>query len=361
MSASVFLTGFPGFIAKRLITRLMDKDPELRFTFLIQEHMRGLAQASLQELRLQFPALAEPERAVLVAGDITLPLLGLDHDTYWREARRSTHVWHLAAVYDLGVKLDLAYRVNVIGTATVLDFCEACTELVRLDYVSTCYVSGLRKGRVLESELEEGQAFKNHYESTKCWAELEVRRRMYRMPVAITRPSVVVGDSRTGETDKYDGPYFYVGSVLSLPAWLPVPNVGDGDVPFNLVPVDFVVDAMAHLAFKPEAIGSTVQLADPSPHSVRSFVSATLDCLGRKEAPVDISSTLMQASLGLGKVRDMVKVPPETLAYFRHPVQYDTSNQQRLLEGSGVSCPDLLQILPTLINVMQQDQRSRRP
>ncbi len=359
MSASVFLTGFPGFIAKRLIARLLSKNPELRFTFLIQEQMRLLAQSSLQELSEQFPALAEPERAVLVAGDITAPLLGLDHETYWREARRSTHIWHLAAVYDLGVKLDLAYRVNVIGTANVLDFCEACSDLARLDYVSTCYVSGLRNGRALETELEEGQGFKNHYESTKCWAELEVRRRMYRMPVAITRPSVVVGDSRTGETDKFDGPYFYVQSVMDLPAWLPVPNVGDGDVPFNLVPVDFVVDAMAELAFKPEAIGNTIQLADPSPHTVRNFVSATLECLGRKTAPLDIPTSLMQGALGLGKVKEKFKVPTETITYFRHQVEYDTSNQQRLLAGSGVSCPDLLEILPTLITYMQNSQRKR--
>ena len=82
-----------------------------------------------------------------MAGDIAQPLLGIPRDVYDGLVMEITHVWHLAAIYDLAVPLQAAYRVNVLGTASVLDFCEDCELLERLDYISTCYVSGDRTGR----------------------------------------------------------------------------------------------------------------------------------------------------------------------------------------------------------------------
>ena len=174
-------------------------------------------------------------RCELLTGDISRTLLGLEPERYAELARTLAQVWHLAAIYDLAVPPDLAHRVNVVGTTNVLDLCEQCTGLQFMGYVSTCYVSGRRRGVILESELDCGQTFKNHYESTKFWAELEVQRRT-KVPSIIFRPGIVVGDSRTGITDKYDGPYFVLRLLQHLPAFLPVPNVGRGDAVVNIIP-----------------------------------------------------------------------------------------------------------------------------
>src|SRR5262245_46733484 len=155
MARHVFMTGFPGFIGSQLIDRLARRDPEMRFSLLIQAHMRAPAEAALAKLAEVHPGLAG--RTTLVPGDITAVRLGLPAADYRRLAAEITHVWHLAAVYDLAVPEAVAYRVNVIGTGNVLDLCQAAGKLERLDYVSTCYVAGRRHGQVLESELDEGQ------------------------------------------------------------------------------------------------------------------------------------------------------------------------------------------------------------
>jgi thioester reductase-like protein len=353
MSGHIFLTGFPGFIASQLIDRIVEHDDEATFTFVVQEHMLGAAETSLARHDAEHTGLAD--RTTLVAGDITKPYLGMGEAAYDRECDRVTQVWHLAAIYDLSVPESVAYRVNVLGTGNVLDLCEDSENLERLDYISTCYVSGARTGRVLESELDEGQRFKNHYESTKAWAEMEVRRRMHRIPTCIHRPAIVVGDSRTGHTDKYDGPYYVINLFMRLPAWLPMVNIGDGDVRVNIVPVDFLVDAMAEIGRNPDAIGKTVQLADPNPHTAREIIGKVLESLGMRRPLADVPSDLVERALSMKRLRQLVQVPKEAVIYFSHEVEYDTRNQQALLEGTGIACPDLLETLPTLIEYVRRN------
>ena len=351
MQRHVLFTGFPGFIGKQLIERLLRAHPETSFTFLIQEKMRPLAEKSVAAIDANHSGFGE--RASLVAGDITQPWLGMGEDAYRQETGRTTHVWHLAAVYDLSVPESIAYRVNVIGTANILDFCEDCTSFVRLDYVSTCYVSGERTGLVRESELDEGQAFKNHYESTKAWAEMEVRRRMHRLPACIHRPAMVVGDSRTGETDKYDGPYFVVKLLMRLPKWVPMVHIGEGTARPNMVPVDFLCDGMAAVWDNPDALGHTIQWADPNPYPTKDVVERLLKILGRARAIGTVPPEPVELALSAEKVREVVHVPKETIIYFNHDVIYDTENQVRLLEGTGVRCPDFLSYWPTLVEYVR--------
>ena len=351
MQRNVFLTGFPGFIAKQLLRRLARRDPGAHFTFLIQESLRGTAEAALAELERDHPGFRA--RSELCAGDITLARLGLDDLTYDRLVEKITHVWHLAAIYDLSVPEVAAYNVNVVGTGNMLDFAASCSQLRRLDYVSTCYVSGTRKGTVLEDELDEGQSFKNHYESTKCWAEVEVRRRMDQLPIAIHRPSIVVGDSQSGYTDKYDGPYFIVRLLMRLPAWMPMPNIGDGLAHPNIAPVDFVVDAMAEIWSQENTTGKTFALADPNPHTSQHIIETTLATLGKKPPRGSVPSSWLEGALRLPPLRKLVKIPREAVIYFNHEVFYDTTNTRAALEGSGIRCPDFLAILPTLIDYVR--------
>jgi nucleoside-diphosphate-sugar epimerase len=365
MASKVFMTGFPGFIAKRLVDRLLRKDPEASITLLIEERLRGVAENALAELEAKHPGFSA--RARLQPGDITRPLLGMPRDAYDQLVMDVTHVYHLAAIYDLSVPLATAYRVNVMGTANVLDFCEDCEHLVRLDYVSTCYVSGDRTGLILERELDEGQGFKNHYESTKCWAEMEVRRRMDHIPTCTIRPAIVIGDSKTGETDKYDGPYFIISKLLYLPTWVPLINIGEGKATQNLVPVDFVVDAMAELWGNPEALGQTVHLADPYPHTTREVMTAILDVMGFRKPVLDVPPKILETALGIKPLQRIIRIPKEMVAYTNHEAYYDTTNQRRLLERTGVRCPDLLTLLPTIADYVRAhpkkqflDQREAR-
>jgi thioester reductase-like protein len=352
MSRHVFFTGFPGFIGRQLIGRLSRAEPEASFTFLIQDQVRPVAERSIAAIEAESEGFAE--RAKLVSGDITLPWLGMGEDVYRQEADRTTDVWHLAAVYDLSVPEPTAYRVNVVGTANILDLCEEAPNLSRLDYVSTCYVSGARTGLVRESELDEGQTFKNHYESTKAWAEMEVQRRMHRLPVCVHRPGIVVGDSHSGERDKNDCPYFIINLLLRLPKWLPMINIGEGGSRVNLVPVDFLCDGMASVWNNSDSLGHTIQWADPNPYAAKEIVDKLLQILGRRRAIGMVPSDAVERALGAERVREIAHVPKESVIYFNHDVIYDTENQHRFLEGTGLRCPDFLSYLPTLVEYVKE-------
>ncbi len=352
MAPQVFITGFPGFIARRLVDRILDSNPDVTFTVLIEERMRGVADATIKGMERPHPGFIEATE--VVTGDICRPRLGMNRGVYEDVAARTTHVWHLAAVYDLAVSSAVAYKVNVLGTANVLDFCERCRDLERLDHVSTCLVSGRRRGLVLERELDQGQAFHNHYESTKCWSELEVRRRMDRLPVTIHRPAIVSGDSRTGETDKYDGLYYVAALLSRLPRWAPLVHLGPGTARVNIVPVDFVVDAMAELWTTDDALGETFHLADPYPHTMREVMEAMMTALGHRRPLLSLPPGLAGHALALDPVRSVVRIPEETVTYLNHDVSFDTANQRRLLEGAGVKCPDALEIVPAMVEYVRQ-------
>jgi thioester reductase-like protein len=195
--SSIFFTGFPGFLGSELLPRVVLRTDHDALC-LVQPKFRALAEERAAQLVKTHPALAN--RIHLVEGDLTQ----LDHVA----ADDVREIYHLAAVYDLNVPRETGMRVNVTGTRRVLDLAERAPSLDRLHYVSTCYVSGRYAGVFTEDDLDAGQSFNNHYEETKQLAEVDVRQRMGRIPITVYRPSVVVGDSATGATQKFDGPYF---------------------------------------------------------------------------------------------------------------------------------------------------------
>jgi len=337
------MTGFPGFIGRRLVAQLLEGDPELKIVALVEARMLAPAEAAAREL--------DESRIELITGDIAAPRLGLGNETYERLASEVTVVEHLAAIYDLAVPLEIAQRVNVDGTGNVLDFCEACTSLERLNYVSTAYVAGDRTGVVYEHELALGQSFKNHYESTKFQAEVWVRERFDRVPTTIYRPAIVVGDSKTGETQKFDGPYYVLRFIdASTRRHLPVPNIGRGVVPFNVVPVDFIVDSMVALAKEPKAVGETVHLCDPSPLSAHDMFGLLCRQLAGKEPAYTVPAAPVAASLRSKSLRTFFGgVPRETIRYMNHPVRYDTRKATELLAAAGLSCPGFASYAPAMV------------
>lgn len=342
------ITGFPGFIGRRLVAALLVRDAEARIIALVEPRLLGPAQAATDEL--------DGERIELVAGDIAVRRLGLDDAAYERLAAAADVVHHLAAIYDLAVPEAIAQRVNVEGTGNVLELCRDAERLRRLNYVSTAYVAGTRTGVVYEHELNLGQGFKNHYESTKFQAEVWVRELIDRIPTTIIRPGIVVGDSTSGETQKFDGPYYLLRFIAaSLERRLPIVNIGRGATPFNVVPVDFIVDAMVALGELDEAVGETVHLCDPAPLTSHELVELLAELYADREPAFRVPPRPVAAALRLRAVREFYGgVPAESVRYLNHPVHYDTRRATELLTAAGLRCPRFVEYAPTIVEFFRR-------
>lgn len=348
---TLLLTGFPGFLASALLPRLLDRSGGEAIC-VVQPHFAELARRRVDELSAAEPSLHR--RIRLVQGDITRPGLGLDGEaTPLAEVRE---VWHLAAVYDLAVTRALGMRVNVDGTRHVLDLAMRCDGLQRVQYVSTCYVSGRYVGPFAEEDLEVGATFNNFYEETKHLAEVDVRERMAAgMPATIYRPSIVVGDSTTGETQKFDGPYYIAQLLLRQARVAVMPVVGDPRLTrFNVVPRDFVVSAIAHLAGQAQSLGVTYQLADPHPPTVAELIAALGLAAHRRVVPLRVSRAVARRSLGYvpGAGR-LLRIPVETIDYLSHPTHYLTTNARRDLAGTGIEVPRFASYADRLVDFMR--------
>ncbi|RBY87955.1 acyl-CoA reductase [Blastococcus sp. TF02A-30] len=346
------MTGFPGFLGSTLLPRLLARRPEDRAVCLVQPRHLATARRRAGSLADAHPALRG--RIELLPGDLTAPGPGLGGDSGVPDD--VTEVWHLAAVYDLAVDRDTARRVNVDGTARVIDLCRSLPGLERLHHVSTCYVSGRYAGTFGEADLAEGQSFRNHYEATKHEAELLVRKAMADgLPATIYRPGIVVGDSRTGETQKYDGPYFFASYLRRFPFVAPVPRLADPDrVRFSLVPRDFVVAAMDALAAQDRSLGQTYALTDPRPPTVRQLVDTFAGHLGKRVlwVPLPLAPTRYLVGTVPGAER-LMGLPAEALEYATSPTTYSTTSTDRDLAGTGVVCPAFESYAGTLLDFMR--------
>jgi thioester reductase-like protein len=347
------MTGFPGFLGSALLPRLLARRPDTEAVCLVQHQHAVLARSRVKELEITDPHTMG--RIRLVEGDITSAGLGLS--PVERERLDGVQeVWHLAAVYDLAVAPHIARRVNVGGTTNVLGLCRELGHLRRLQYVSTCYVSGRYEGEFAEDTLEEGQEFRNHYEETKYEAELLVRKAMADgIPATIYRPGIVVGDSQTGETQKYDGPYFLATFLARQASLAVVPAVGDADaVRVCLVPRDFVVGAMDELSVLEESEGRTYALVDPDPPTVREVVSTFAQHRGARVVwvplPLGPVHALVEHVPGMERV---LGLPAEALDYFASPTTYATQNTTRDLAASGLTCPPFAGYAGRLLDFMQ--------
>ncbi|MEO7970037.1 MAG: SDR family oxidoreductase [bacterium] len=343
---TLFITGFPGFIASRLLRRLAEGGD--RFLLLVQP---ALAEQAGRELS----AIAEQTGTQLanfeiLPGDITESELGLTQNDLERARSESTILFHLAAIYDLAVAKDLAMSVNVEGTRNVNSFAQTLTALRHYHYVSTCYVAGKRTGRIFENELRHDAGFRNYYEETKYLAETEVEDLKSELPITIHRPAVVCGDSHTGETAKYDGVYYLINYLLKWPSLLSNFNIGNDDVSLNLVPVNFVVEAMAALATDLSAAGKTLQLADPDPLTTRELFNLIARRLVGKEARITVPARLVESSLMLPPSPALSGLPHRGVPYFFLKQSYDTTQASQLLAPHGVTCPPFSSYVTTIVD-----------
>jgi thioester reductase-like protein len=333
-----------------LAVRLLDEDPDLRVAALVEPRMGEAARAAAAEIGA--------ERVEVIEGDIAERRLGLaDHD-WERLTAEVTTAFHLAAIYNLAVPFEIAQRVNVDGTGNVLELCAACERLERLNYVSTAYVAGVRRGVVYEHELALGQAFKNHYESTKFQAEVWVREAMDAVPTTIYRPAIVVGDSRTGETQKFDGPYYLLRVVSFCEArGTPIPQFGRSAAPFNVVPVDFVVDALIAGSRAPDAVGETLHLVDPEPVTASQLLTTLAREYAGREPAYRLPPVLVETSLRFELVRNLFAgAPRESIKYLNHPVRFDTRRAGDLLAGQGLRCPRFDEYVGAMVRFFREHE-----
>jgi thioester reductase-like protein len=328
----IFFTGFPGFIGTRLVRAILEADSDARVGALVEASMADRARKAAADL-------PGGDRVEVLVGDISVRRLGLSDDDWERLRAETTVAYHLAAIYNLAVPLEVAQRVNVDGTGNVLELCAGCEKLERLNYVSTAYVAGMRTGVVYEHELSLGQGFKNHYESTKFQAELWVRKELDRIPTTIYRPAIVVGDSRTGETQKFDGPYYMLRTIARA-AGGPIPQFGRSDAPFNVVPVDFIVDALQAGAHEPEAVGQTLHLVDPEPITAAELSRTLAREYAGREPSLKLPPRLIEGALRSKAVRTLFSgAPSEGIRYLNHPVRFDTRRAADILARNDLRVP----------------------
>lgn len=345
-SDTFFITGFPGFIAGRLLQRLAIKDA--KFLLLVQPAMTDRARQELQELANQ-TGRSSKDFAIL-PGDISSPDLALSNEHLAMARSDTTRIFHLAAIYDLAVARELAQRVNVAGARNMNQFARSMRQLRHYHHVSTCYVAGKREGAILETELQHDAGFRNFYEESKYLSELEVESLKGELPITIHRPAVVCGDSKTGETAKYDGIYYLINYLLRWPGGLSLLNIGNHVVSLNLVPVDFVVDAMSALAMDDAAIGKTLQLADPNPLTTHQLFNAIAKSINGGRSRITVPPSWVQFLLMLPPSPRITGLPHHAVPYFFVKQTYDSTQAQQLLAPGGIRCPPFTSYVDTIVN-----------
>lgn len=348
---TLFVTGFPGFIANRLLERLARTD--CRFMLLVQPVL--VARAKDEIARIAQLTGKNVDDFQLVEGDITHAELGLTPLDAGEVREETTRVFHLAAIYDLAVARQLALHVNVAGTMHVLQFARLMPKLRHFHYVSTCYVAGKREGVILETELRHDAGYRNYYEESKYLAETQVEAMKQELPVTIHRPAVVCGDSTTGETAKYDGVYYLIHYLLSWPSVLTMINIGNYEVSLNLVPVDFVVDAMAALAFDERAIGKTVQLADPSPLTTNELFNSIARSVNGGRSRITAPPSWVRFFLMLPPSPRITGLPHHAVPYFFVKQLYDSSQARELLAPHGIHCPPFENYVDKIVDFARQN------
>ncbi|NOY94148.1 MAG: oxidoreductase [Deltaproteobacteria bacterium] len=356
MPRVALVTGLPtSFLATRVVRRLLESDPEIQLRCIVQTKSMPKARAfvaSLHELAAK--------RVTLLEGDTASIDLGLSGGEFSRLASEVELIHHCASVTYLGASRDVAVATNEGGAREIVELALAAKSLRRLVHWSTALVSGARRGYVLEEELEAQKSFRNVIEETRFRAEAIVREAMDEVPTTILRPTTLVGDSLTGETDRLEGPYLLILLLLNAPMDLRLPIPGNGEIPLNLVPIDYVIAAGCQIARDTRAEGRCFHIIDPAPLTSRRVFELIASAAGRPlprgSMPTGLAAKLLRAP-GLDRVS---QVPRGFLDQLATEVVYDDRGARELLEGSGVECPPFESYVGTMVRYVRDEQLRRR-
>jgi thioester reductase-like protein len=267
MSGELLLTGATGYVGQALLWKWL-LNTDVRCSLLVRRR-RGVSPASRVEAALrEFGDDPSPwlNRLEVFESDVSQEQFGLRQTDYELLASRTTHIIHCAAAARFDLELEEARRTNVGGVQHILAFAAQCRHLTKLDYIGTAYVCGLRRGLIMESDLDTGQQHRNTYERSKFEAEHIVREAMARIPISILRPSIVICDSRTGYASDHNGFYralrmYLKGGLTMLP--------GFPESLLDLVPVDYVADACFAISNNRSSIGQCYHLTAGSDNTTK--------------------------------------------------------------------------------------------
>ena len=342
-----FVTGATGFIGRHLLGYLLERKGEVHCL------VRKGSQKKFEELRERFGA--DGKRLIAVVGDLTKPMLGLTPAQRKVLAGKVKHFFHLAAIYDLGADADSQVAANVDGTRHALELA-AALKAGCFHHASSIAVAGLYSGVFREDMFAEAENLDHPYFRTKHDAEALVRDA--KIKHRIYRPAIVLGHSKTGEIDKIDGPYYFFRALKklreALPAWMPTIGLEGGRV--NMVPVDFVVAAMDHIAHKPGLDGGCFHLTDPAPRRIGEVLNIFARAGHAPQMTMRLDARMFgfippmikQALAGLppvkrftGAVLRDLGIPAAAMRMVNYPTRFDCRETERALKGTKIRVPDL--------------------
>ncbi|HEY8025472.1 MAG TPA: SDR family oxidoreductase [Burkholderiaceae bacterium] len=344
-----FVTGATGFIGKRLVKKLLARKGSIVY-FLMREASRDKVPALLE-----YWGVAKT-RAIPVFGDLRETKLGVSKDDLKLLSKNVDHFFHLAAVYDLKADADEQMAVNVEGTRNTVALANAIGAKC-LHHVSSIAAAGLYEGIFREDMFDEAENLDHPYFATKHESEKIVRNEA-KVPFRIYRPGMVVGDSKTGEMDKIDGPYYFFKLIQRirqmLPPWMPMIGLEGGRI--NIVPVDYVVNAMDFIAHQEKLNGRCFHLTDPEPMRVGDVLNTFARAAHAPTMSLRINAALLgfipksvkKGMMSLTPVRRVraaimkdLGLPDDLMQFVNYPTRFDNRDTFNALKGSGISCPRL--------------------
>jgi thioester reductase-like protein len=352
LSRPVFLTGATGFLGMEVMARLLERG-DRDVIALVRAADDAAAQERLEDVMRKLWRDPSPYqgRARAVAGDVTAPGLGLDTSTRARVAGEAGAVMHCAASISFDLPLEEARRINVEGTREIIALAREVEQLERFIHVSTAYVAGKVTGTFREDQLDAGQSFRNTYEQTKWEAEHLVIEAAELNPV-IARPSIVMGESGSGWTPAFNVLYWPI-RAFSRGLFAEVPARPEALV--DVVPVDYVADALVHLLEDPSATGVVNLVSGRDACTVDDLVGMTSAAFGKERPPV-----VAPGSTGTGSAHadDHAAV---YFPYFDMDMVFDDAHAREVLGPAGIRCPHLADYFPRLIEYAQTTRWGKNP
>jgi nucleoside-diphosphate-sugar epimerase len=413
--AVLLVTGFPSLYARRMIEHILAEEPGAFIYVVVETKHAPAAQALLSAM-----ITAHRERVAVLEGSPTAMDLGLSGAEIRQIRREIDRIHHMVHTSDATADKKTAFAMNVVSTAEILEIARISTELKCLVMHSTAAVSGERQGVVYEADLDEGQSFRSVVAETRMRAESLARRAMRDLPIAIVRPTTIIGgkisveaplspkarpapkgapnqepiekeapnerepaaaaadgapagppaasaEERTSTIPappsdaRLEGIYLLVLLLIATPADLTIPLPGrTGDVPLHVVPLDYVVRAAHAIGRHPEAPGRTFHLADPSPPSARRVIELVSKASRQRPSRGRVPSDLAKILLRTPGIDRFVRSPRAFVEGLMLPVRYDTRNSDVALSGTGIACPPFESYVEELVAAVQDHIRKRR-
>ncbi len=343
-----FVTGATGFIGRHLLERLLERKGTIHC--LVRKESMGKFKELSERLG------ADDKRLVAVVGDLSKPKLGLSPAAQRALSGKIKHFFHLAALYDLAADEASQITANVDGTRHAVELAEAINASC-FHHVSSIAAAGLYPGVFREDMFDEAEELDHPYFRTKHDSEGVVRSECKR-PFRIYRPGIVIGDSRTGEMDKIDGPYYFFRLIKkmrsTLPPWVPTVGLAGGRV--NLAPVDWVSAALDHIAHKPALDGHTFHLTDPAPRRIGEVLNLFARAGHAPQMTMRLDARMfgfvpgsVRAAIGalppvkrfVGMLLRDLGIPASVLQLINYPTRFDSRETERALKGSKIKLPKL--------------------